>query len=140
MHTKHSDRPVYTAHPHYKAGKIMINKIRLSFSAIALIVLLALPAMLSAQTITSSIKGTVLDQTGSVVAGASVEVVDLRNGNTRNLTTNETGTFLAARLSAGGPYQVTINGTKTVTVDSLDVGDIYNLTIAMQQALVISTI
>lgn len=118
----------------------MSNKIRLSFSAIALVIFLAAPAMLSAQTITSSIKGSVYDQAGNAVTGASVQVVDLRNGNTRTLTTNASGVFLASRLSAGGPYQITVSGTKTVTVDSVDVGDIYSMVINMQQATAIEEV
>lgn len=118
----------------------MSTNFRLKGLAISLIFLLAIPIVVNAQTITSSIKGNVLDSAGNVVAGASVQVVDLRNGATRTYTTNNAGAFLAARLAVGGPYQVTVNDTKTVTVDSLDVGEIYNLTINLQQAAAIEEV
>ena len=54
----------------------------------------------------------------------------LTNRATRTLESN-TGTFYATNLPVGGPYIVTINNSKTVTIDSIQLGDIYNLTVDM---------
>ena len=78
--------------------------------ALLLAVLAVVPVAGFAQETTSAIRGKVVDATGSVVAGASVEVVDERTGVSRSLTTNNTGSFYAAKLPVGGPYRVTVSG------------------------------
>lgn len=88
-----------------------------------------------AQTTTSSIRGKILDAAGDPVANAEVTVVDQRTGATRRVSSNNTGTFFASNLSVGGPFLVTANG-KTVKVDNISLGDIYNLTIRAQEASV----
>ena len=55
----------------------------------------------------------------------------MRTGSGRTYTTNRCGTFLASSLPVGGPYRVTVNNTQTVTVQSIGLGDTYNLTIEM---------
>ncbi|XOV88426.1 MAG: TonB-dependent receptor domain-containing protein [Pseudomonadota bacterium] len=90
--------------------------------------LLVLAFSVSANT-TSSIRGKVVTGNGASVAGASVLVEDQRTGSSRTYTTNSVGTFLASNLPVGGPYKITVNGNQTVTVDSIALGDIYNLTI-----------
>ena len=84
-----------------------------------------------AQDTTSSIKGNIFDSSGAIVAGASVEIRDTRTGVTRNLTSNDKGAFLAARLPVGGPYEITVNNTKKVLVDTIFLGDVYNVEIRM---------
>jgi len=91
--------------------------------------LLMLPIMAQAQETSSAMRGRILDQVGAPVAGASVVVEDLRTGLTRNYQSNNTGTFLAARLPVGGPYRVTVNGTQYTDVPSIALGETYNLTI-----------
>jgi len=96
------------------------------------VVLLAFSVASNAQDTSSSIRGKVLDSSGATIAGAAVVVEDLRNGVARGYSTNSTGLFLATRLLPGGPYKVTVNGTQTVQVETISVGDIYNLTVNMQ--------
>ena len=81
-----------------------------------------------AQTTTSSIRGKVLDNAGNPITNAEVVVTDQRTGATRRVSSNSAGTFLASNLVVGGPFLVTVNG-KTVKVDNISLGDIYNLTI-----------
>ncbi|MCH7822932.1 MAG: carboxypeptidase regulatory-like domain-containing protein [Proteobacteria bacterium] len=102
--------------------------------AFAAIVMLAVPVAGNAQQTTSSIRGKVLDSSGNVMAGASVVVEDTRSGVDRSYSTNSSGLFLATRLLPGGPYRVTVNNSETVRVASINVGDIYNLTINMTGA------
>jgi hypothetical protein len=88
-------------------------------------------AGVSAQDTASAIRGRLLDASGQPLANATVVVRDTRTGTVRSLQSNDSGTFYATNLAVGGPYSVTVNGTKTVTVDSIALGDIYNLQIDM---------
>lgn len=57
--------------------------------------------------IVGSISGTVQDQTGAVIANASVSLKDEKTGITKQATTTERGTFLFPDL-ASGTYEVTV--------------------------------
>ena len=83
------------------------------------------PALFAAET-TSSIKGNVYDDSGNPISGASVVVEDLRTNVARPYNTNDSGAFLASRLPVGGPYKVTVNDIKSVMVDRITLGEIYN--------------
>ncbi|MGI9262639.1 MAG: carboxypeptidase regulatory-like domain-containing protein [Woeseiaceae bacterium] len=108
--------------------------------AIAIALLAIVPVAGFAQETTSAIRGKVIDESGAIVAGATVEVVDERTGVSRSLTTNNTGSFYAAKLPVGGPYRVTVAGNKSVVVDFIGLGDTYNLTINMQEAAAVEEI
>ena len=56
---------------------------------------------LFAQTYTGRILGTVTDQTGAALAGASVVITDMQRGITRTLTTDQAGEYVAPDLSPG---------------------------------------
>jgi len=112
----------------------MNTKTRILFSVLALMLMVGFsPALFAAET-TSSIKGNVYDEGGSPIAGAVVVVEDLRTSVTRPYTTNNSGAFLASGLSVGGPYKVTVNNVKSVMVDNISLGEIYNLPIEMLDA------
>ncbi len=91
--------------------------------------LAAAPVVVEAQEVTSSIRGKVIDASGSPVSGTVVTVTDERSGTTRSYTTNSSGTFFASRLAVGGPYTVAVPGQREVTIPSISLGDIYNLTV-----------
>ncbi len=94
--------------------------------------LLALPAL--AQETTATIRGVIVDASGSPVADAKVEVLDERTGTLKTLKSNADGVFLATRLAPGGPYTVIVNDQQTVRVESISVADIYNLRVNMDPA------
>ncbi len=98
----------------------------------ALALALATPSALVAQETSSSIRGKVLDSSGSPVQRTAIVVQDLRTGVQRSYTTNDSGTFLATRLPVGGPYEITVGGNKRVQVDSVALGEVFNLTINLQ--------
>ena len=104
------------------------------WSILLFVLLLASPGALWAAETTSSIRGKILGSDGSPVANASVQVTDLRTGSSRTYMSNSIGTFLASRLPVGGPYRITVNGEKTVTVKSISLGDVYNLKIDISTA------
>jgi len=121
----------------------MNNKIRFSqFNLVAVLaaLLLAIPLTSVAQNTTSSIRGKVLDSTGSAVSSASVIVEDMRTGVRRPYSTNVDGVFLATRLPPGGPYKVTVGGTKSVEIPSIQLADIYHITLNLQSAVEIEEI
>ena len=111
-----------------------------SIAVFAAIVMLAAPVASNAQDTTSSIRGKILDQSGSPVSGATVVVEDIRSGVNRTYSTNNGGVFLATRLLPGGPYRVTVNSTKSVDIASIGLGDTYGLTVNMQQEAAIEEI
>ncbi|HUK17137.1 MAG TPA: carboxypeptidase regulatory-like domain-containing protein, partial [Bryobacteraceae bacterium] len=73
---------------------------------LAAVILLGV-ATLIAQTNRGSISGTVVDQTGAIVPGASVTIVSEGTNQTRKITGAQNGTFLAADLEPVA-YRVTV--------------------------------
>jgi hypothetical protein len=63
------------------------------------VLLISLP--LIAQLNTGRISGAVTDQSGGVIAGATVSVVDVARGDTRPLTTDASGLYAAPNLTPG---------------------------------------
>jgi hypothetical protein len=63
--------------------------------------LLAVPAATSAQSPAGSIAGTVADESGAALPGASVVITRVETGGTRALTTDERGRFRAPGLEPG---------------------------------------
>jgi len=113
---------------------------QLSVVALAAVLLVTFPVASNAQDTTSSIRGKILSPSGAPVGGAAVIVEDTRSGTKRSLTSNNDGLFVATRLLPGGPYKVTINGTDSTTIPTITVGDIYNLTMNLQEDEVIDEI
>src|SRR6266571_7309005 len=56
---------------------------------------------------TATISGTVHDESGAVLPGASVAIVNQETGMSRTVVTNETGRYSAPALGLGNNYQVT---------------------------------
>jgi len=69
----------------------------------------------------ASITGTVTDKTGGVIQGASVKLVDSRNGNTYESKTNSTGSYTVAQVEPGPGYTLTVSkdSFKTAVISSL---------------------
>ncbi|MEO1044618.1 MAG: TonB-dependent receptor [Pseudomonadota bacterium] len=66
---------------------------------------LATPA--AAQQIVSGIEGTVNDESGQPISGATVTITDTRTGSTRTSSTGADGRFRSDNLVTGGPYTIT---------------------------------
>jgi Carboxypeptidase regulatory-like domain len=84
---------------------------------------LLLSASLYAQSNQGRILGTVRDQSGGIIAGATVTVTDVLKGVTRTLTTDEAGDYSAPNLDPS-TYRVRVEykGFKTYDREGLDVG------------------
>jgi hypothetical protein len=87
-----------------------------------LFALLYLPMAVSAQTVTGTLQGTVMDSKGAVVPGAEVTVMNAETGQVRNLKTNSEGFYVAPFLPLGR-YKVTASqtGFTSVTQENVEV-------------------
>src|SRR5688500_8916933 len=68
---------------------------------VALVAAILLPAAVIAQTVTGTISGTVVDQQGQVVPGATVTVVNEATSDARVAVTDAQGNFLVSNLQPG---------------------------------------
>ena len=89
----------------------MQMKYLLAASLATLSTAIVLPQAAYAQQTTSGVSGTVTDESGNAVAGATVVVTDTRTGVSRTITTGDSGTFSADNLTVGGPYTVSANAS-----------------------------
>ena len=72
------------------------------------------------QTVTGRILGTVTDSTGAAIRGAAVTITDTQRGTTRNLTTDEAGTYVAPNLVPGA-YKVRAEAKGFKTVERVNI-------------------
>lgn len=79
--------------------------------AYAVILLTVFASASFAQVTTSEIVGTVTDQAGAAVAGATVVAVHEPSGTRYSAVTNNQGRFTLPALRVGGPYTVTTNSS-----------------------------
>ena len=96
--------------------------------AMLIVCLLAMSAF--AQTNTGSLVGTVIDQHGEALAGATVELSDNATGKVRTVQASDQGTFNIPQLDAGNyTLKITVQGFKTYTATQLkiDVNKQYSL-------------
>ena len=82
-------------------------KYLLAASVVSLTAAATVAAPAAAQQITSGVEGTVTDEAGAPLAGASVTVTDTRTNTVRTLNTDQDGSFRTSSLAPGGPYTVT---------------------------------
>lgn len=82
---------------------------KLASSAAVLALLAAAPAAVQAQVTSSQLRGTVIDQAGTPVPGASVTIMHLPSGTSETATTTGTGAFFASGLRVGGPYRIFVS-------------------------------
>jgi len=107
-----------------------------SIVSLAATTTIATPAF--AQETTSSVRGTVTDESGAAIVGATVTVTHVPSGTTSNQTTDAEGGFSAPGLRLGGPFTVTVSadGFETVTeeIGFLTAGQAQRLTVALVPA------
>jgi len=89
--------------------------------AFALLAASAATVSLHAQTISSSVRGTVTDASGAVVAGAQITVVDTRSSaRVRAVSSDANGNFEVPDMQPGA-YQIKaeLAGFKTFVADNI---------------------
>ena len=88
-----------------------------------IVALCVLPSMLHAQVNQGRLLGTVTDQSGGVIAGATVIVTDVQKNVSRTLTTDSAGEYVAPNLDPG-TYSVRVEskGFKTFARDGMQLG------------------
>ncbi len=95
------------------------NQLRLSRLTLGLMAALATAPAAFAQSTSATVAGRIVDEQGSAVAGATVEIVHQPSGTTKIVTTDADGRFNTRGLRVGGPYVVkaskdgSIDATKT---------------------------
>ena len=78
-----------------------------SIAAFLPVVLLSLCGLISAQTSTTSLRGTITDQKGAVVTGATVTISDAATGFSREAQTDNEGVYQFLQLRPA-TYTVTV--------------------------------
>lgn len=73
-----------------------------------LLSVLALNFGVKAQVTTSTISGSVKDEKGTPLSGATVKVFNTTNGSVKSVQTDKTGHFFVPNLDPGGPYAVSV--------------------------------
>src|SRR5678816_2082849 len=79
----------------------MFSFLRCKAAILAVVIVALLPIIASAQTITGSISGAVMDQTGGMIPGATVTLTSEKTGQARGSTTDSEGRFNFAALHPG---------------------------------------
>jgi hypothetical protein len=97
-------------HKSRSLGSVLATMKQLSFVALAAVFLVALPVASNAQETSSDVRGTVYDDSGNPVPGATVTVRNDASGLTRTATTSASGEYLVRNLPIGGNYHITVAG------------------------------
>ncbi|KTF16580.1 TonB-dependent receptor [Pseudoalteromonas sp. H105] len=108
-----------------------MNKLRLSKLTGAVILALGVSTSAMAADTSSAMRGKITTPSGGAAANVKIKVIHQPTGTVSELTTNESGTFIANGLRVGGPYTVvvdsdTFNDT-TLNNIYLELGDTYRL-------------
>lgn len=109
----------------------------LGIAATLLATALPLPFAASAQTFRGGINGTVTDQSGAVVPGASVEATDTATNESHKSITSSAGEFSFQEIPLGTyTVTVTVSGFQTEKVNNIPVtaGVIYTLPVKLSVA------
>jgi outer membrane receptor for ferrienterochelin and colicin len=115
----------------------MFAKMKLNRIALAVAVSVGLSTAAMAQETSSALRGTVTTQTGEILSGATVTLIDTRTGVARTLETTANGTFNARGLSIGGPYTLIVaesEGSRTIEDIYLNLGESSDVTISLVPA------
>ena len=103
------------------------------FRSLTIFSLFIISTALAANT-TSTIKGKVIDSSGSSVSGASVVVIYTPTGNSRSVNSDEDGQFALLNLQVGGPYTISASspaGQSSINGVFLDLGKTSNVVLSL---------
>jgi hypothetical protein len=109
----------------------------------AMILALAIAGAASAQTTLGRLAGTVLDQSGGVLPGATVTLTNVQTNQVQTTVTSETGAFLFPQVSVGTyKVEIALEGFKTGTFTDvvINVGQEYSLTAKLELGALTETV
>lgn len=86
----------------------MIKNFFARSASIAVIAAMTPVAAVYAQETASEVRGSVVDQSGAAVSGATITIVHEPTGSVNTTSTSEGGSFFQNGLRPGGPYSVTV--------------------------------
>ncbi|HKI77022.1 MAG TPA: carboxypeptidase-like regulatory domain-containing protein, partial [Ignavibacteriaceae bacterium] len=103
--------------------------------------LLLVQISISAQTATTaSINGTITDNNGSPLPGATVIAVHVPSGTQYGTSSRQDGKYNIQGMRVGGPYQVTFSYVgyqkQTQDIDKLNLGQNYSLDIQLTETTI----
>ena len=107
----------------------MFKNSKLNRIAIAVALSVGMSSAAMAQSTTSSMRGSVATEAGTIFSGATVTITHVPSGTVSTATTNASGSFSARGLRVGGPYSVKISGGD---FDPVQYDDLY---LSLDQAL-----
>jgi hypothetical protein len=117
-----------------------MTKFRLFLTAIALVLFALIPNVAQAQTSKGFVVGTVSDQNGAAVSGATVKITNRDTGVTRDTVSQADGTY---RLDAVDPgvyaVEITAGGFSTAKVDNITVTAAQTADVPVQLAVGVTT-
>ena len=91
---------------------------------------------IQAQVTTSTIRGTILDEAGDGIPGATIKVVHEPTGTVSGTATLSNGKFTIANLRVGGPYTITVSSVGFQTIEyvyvSLSLGQAFDVDVNMK--------
>ena len=108
-------------------------------SLLVLIAVFCFPVITLAQSSTATLSGTVEDQKGAIVAGASIALVNVAQGSQRLTTSNNEGRFVFPSL-APGQYSLTATRTGFAPVEVKNITLNVNDQVALRITLVVGGI
>jgi len=109
---------------------------------VALLLVICLAAIASAQTDTARVTGTITDSTGAVLPNATVTITDAGTGRVVTLTTNGSGEYAANALAIGKYHiDVTASGFKTSSADfTLQVSQVLEISLKLEAGATSATV
>lgn len=111
-------------------------KTKLSKIAVALALTAGLSTAVLANTTTSTIRGNVATESGTIFSEANVTITHTPSGTVSTTTTNASGAFSARSLRVGGPYTIEISGDgfQTVKVENvyLSLDQVFSLPVTVE--------
>ena len=114
----------------------MSNSLKLTRLAMTAVLAVGISAVALANTTTSSIRGNVATESGTIFPNASVTIVHTPSGTITRTSTNSSGAFSARSLRVGGPYSIEISGPdfEDVKLDgvNLSLDQEFNLPVTVQ--------
>jgi hypothetical protein len=114
----------------------MSNSLKLMRLAMTAVLAVGISAVALANTTTSSIRGNVATESGTIFPNASVTIVHTPSGTITRTSTNSSGAFSARSLRVGGPYSIEISGPdfEDVKLESvyLSLDQEFNLPVTVQ--------